>query len=237
MILTFQIFHLQDFRPKAFSGFSGLSGKKTTSSSDTLSGLSGKKTTSSINTFSGFKKLSGDSAPNTKPSIFAGSSSVNGNEDQKVKNPGERESSTYLSSLKSLNESVLAWVKQHVERNPYIILTPVFRDYEKHLESVQMEKFSSPTLSSVWEGGNNNNVCVDSAASMPSKLGEAVCVSASSSEVDDNPGKQPEAPKAKAFSFSKTLAAAAVTTTATAASASEGFSFISSSAGSNTGKR
>lgn len=43
----------------------------------------------------------------------------------------------YCQALKSLNESVLDWIKQHVERNPYIILLPVFKDYEKHLEDIE----------------------------------------------------------------------------------------------------
>jgi hypothetical protein len=31
----------------------------------------------------------------------------------------------------------LEWVKTHVGRNPHIYLSPVFRDYEKHLADLK----------------------------------------------------------------------------------------------------
>jgi nuclear pore complex protein Nup50 len=45
--------------------------------------------------------------------------------------------SKYFSQLKALNENVAAWIKKHVDSNPYCILTPIFNDYEKHLAGIE----------------------------------------------------------------------------------------------------
>ena len=49
----------------------------------------------------------------------------------------------YLSNLKALNNSVLEWITQHVRKNPYCILTPIFKDYEKHLGELEKGKEAS----------------------------------------------------------------------------------------------
>ncbi|PVD33668.1 hypothetical protein C0Q70_04926 [Pomacea canaliculata] len=46
----------------------------------------------------------------------------------------------YLRQLKTLNENILTWIQKHVNENPYCILTPSFKDYEKHLLSME-EKY------------------------------------------------------------------------------------------------
>jgi len=55
-------------------------------------------------------------------------------------------STEYLSHLKALNLQVLAWLKQHVDSNPLVILSPVFKDYDKHLEEItqQFQKEATP---------------------------------------------------------------------------------------------
>ena len=50
----------------------------------------------------------------------------------------------YLSNLKSLNTSFLAWVEKHVRENPYVDLTPVFKDYEKHIGELDKHNGSTP---------------------------------------------------------------------------------------------
>ena len=52
--------------------------------------------------------------------------------------------SLYLSNLKSLNTSFLAWVEKHVRENPYVGLTPVFKDYEKHISELEWYSGSAP---------------------------------------------------------------------------------------------
>jgi len=46
-------------------------------------------------------------------------------------------SQEYLSNLKALNVQVCQWIKTHIEKNPYVFLTPVFKDYEKHLKELE----------------------------------------------------------------------------------------------------
>ena len=42
----------------------------------------------------------------------------------------------YLAHLKALNLQVAGWINQHLEQNPLVLLTPVFKDYEKHLAEI-----------------------------------------------------------------------------------------------------
>jgi len=49
--------------------------------------------------------------------------------------------SEYLADLKALNIQVTNWIKSHVDGNPLVDLTPVFKDYEKHLDEMR-KKFN-----------------------------------------------------------------------------------------------
>lgn len=46
-------------------------------------------------------------------------------------------SKLFLANLKALNEGVLQWVKQHLDKNPHVNLAPVFDDYKKHFEELK----------------------------------------------------------------------------------------------------
>lgn len=50
-----------------------------------------------------------------------------------------KQSSEYYAKLKGLNESVASWIKKHVDENPFCILTPIFQDYEKHLNVIEAQ--------------------------------------------------------------------------------------------------
>ncbi|KAL8618984.1 hypothetical protein ACOMHN_018367 [Nucella lapillus] len=56
----------------------------------------------------------------------------------------------YLRQLKLLNENILSWIQKHVESNPYCILTPSFKDYEKHLGDLE-KKYSVGNVKSAQE--------------------------------------------------------------------------------------
>lgn len=60
------------------------------------------------------------------------SSETTKKENEKTK----RYSSDYYAKLKGLNESVATWIKTHVDANPFCILTPIFKDYEKYLKEI-----------------------------------------------------------------------------------------------------
>ncbi|KAG0712229.1 Nuclear pore complex protein Nup50 [Chionoecetes opilio] len=49
---------------------------------------------------------------------------------------GKKGNKLFLSHLKSLNEGVVKWVKQHLDTNPHVNLSPVFDDYKKHFDEL-----------------------------------------------------------------------------------------------------
>ncbi|XP_018331221.1 nuclear pore complex protein Nup50 [Agrilus planipennis] len=53
------------------------------------------------------------------------------------------DSNEYYAKLKGLNESVTKWIKEHVDANPFLNLTPIFKDYEQYLENIEKLKPSS----------------------------------------------------------------------------------------------
>lgn len=126
---------------------------------------------------------------------------MNGSEDQKSKASGDsREPSLYLSSLKSLNETVLAWIKQHVEANPFIILTPVFKDYEKYLQLIQAEK-SPASNTSLAKGDGEDSQTTSPPASVSIKV-TSVTSSTVALKSDDDKEKPAEASAGnKIFTF------------------------------------
>lgn len=61
----------------------------------------------------------------------------------------------YYSKLKGLNESVASFIKNHVEKNPFINLQPVFKDYEKYIGD--LEKLRDSLLAKSKETEPNVN--------------------------------------------------------------------------------
>jgi len=65
---------------------------------------------------------------------------------------------SYIQKLKSLNDSFLRWIDQHVRSNPCCILSPVFRDYDRHVDDlnktygVAPERFSVTPQAAVASG-------------------------------------------------------------------------------------
>ena len=48
----------------------------------------------------------------------------------------------FLYIFQALNVQVSAWINTHIEKNPYVFLSPVFKDYEKHIKGIE-EKFKN----------------------------------------------------------------------------------------------
>jgi len=55
----------------------------------------------------------------------------------------------YLSNLKALNTQVTNWIKSHVDENPLVDLTPVFKDYEKHINELRQKFNIQASLKSI----------------------------------------------------------------------------------------
>ncbi|KAK3103702.1 hypothetical protein FSP39_021135 [Pinctada imbricata] len=132
----------------SFSGFSGFKGfqpaqTSTPFSFGTRSLTNGKAETQKSET-SNIPKL--DQSPKLVQSPKTNGKDT-GTADKKESNTGvgkedsvkKEKQAQYVQNLKNLNESVLSWIKQHVEKNPYCILTPIFSDYDKHLKEIEKE--------------------------------------------------------------------------------------------------
>ncbi|KAJ4450056.1 nuclear pore complex protein Nup50 [Periplaneta americana] len=91
--------------------------------------------------FGGFKATSSNSTPTTSTFGFLAnpkkSSETNGSSNKDSDNKDtDSKSPEYYSSLKGLNQCVSQWIKSHVDSNPFCILTPIFKDYERYLAEI-----------------------------------------------------------------------------------------------------
>ncbi|XP_070575048.1 nuclear pore complex protein Nup50-like [Ptychodera flava] len=134
---------------KPFTGFAGFTSSKTS----TLTSLSDFKalTTTSNGTASNTKPLVAvqstiSTAPtNFKPLVTQSTSEtkvtpfkVDDSKTPKISSAGKLSyTSEYWKQLKNLNQSVSEWIQKHVKETPLCDLTPVFRDYEKHLKVLE----------------------------------------------------------------------------------------------------
>ncbi|XP_075066345.1 nuclear pore complex protein Nup50 isoform X2 [Mixophyes fleayi] len=141
----------------AFKGFKGLFGV----ASGGLAGFgneSGVKPVHGLTNGNGSTSLFSGSKPavDSKPSFGSlftnGPALVTDGTSNTANTNGERPSSTssfgpnsdYNKQLTSLNCSVRDWIVKHVNTNPLCDLTPIFKDYEKHLLSIE-QKYGAST--------------------------------------------------------------------------------------------
>ncbi|KAI4462531.1 ran binding protein [Holotrichia oblita] len=113
----------------AFGSFTGFNKPASTSFAFLNNIATTKEATSSMNGIS-------------NPSIFTQPSNV-GNTIFKTsehKTSNNAKDDEYYAKLKGLNESVSNWIKKHVDTNPFINLRPVFKDYEKYFDELELLK-------------------------------------------------------------------------------------------------
>ena len=115
----------------------------------------------------------------------------------------------FLKKLKKLNQSVLKFAKEHVDKNPFVILTTVFSDYEKHLKKIQSEQTvqeSSPEFNlSSSAPKEESPTKVDSSSSDEVKEVEPVSETVEPVEPVSET-VEPVKPASKPFSFSTSTA-------------------------------
>jgi len=58
--------------------------------------------------------------------------------DEEVKRVASN-SKEFLSHLSALNKQFFEWIDKHLKKNPYILISPCIRDYEKHLAQLTKE--------------------------------------------------------------------------------------------------
>nr|XP_055046920.1 nuclear pore complex protein Nup50-like isoform X4 [Misgurnus anguillicaudatus]XP_055046921.1 nuclear pore complex protein Nup50-like isoform X4 [Misgurnus anguillicaudatus]XP_055046922.1 nuclear pore complex protein Nup50-like isoform X4 [Misgurnus anguillicaudatus]XP_055046923.1 nuclear pore complex protein Nup50-like isoform X4 [Misgurnus anguillicaudatus] len=141
---------------KAFKGFSLTPGGGTPSFSGfgngagfkPLSGLTNGSVASVAPSFAGFNS-STPAKTNSGLSTFISSKPTDGD----VTSNGSASSSgskEYNRQLTALNCSVRDWITKHVNDNPLCDLNPIFRDYERHLASID-KKYGSGTSDGAGE--------------------------------------------------------------------------------------
>uniref|UniRef100_A0A2C9JRM7 RanBD1 domain-containing protein n=1 Tax=Biomphalaria glabrata TaxID=6526 RepID=A0A2C9JRM7_BIOGL len=193
-------------KPAAFGGFSGFGLKPAQSKA--------------ADSFFGFKPKDSDEQ---RPQSTGGAASVNGSEEKSYASQRDSKDS-YLNFLKSLNESVLSWIKQHVEDNPYIILTPIFKDYETYLKNAQSEGCTNVTGARDIKSNDNGSITSKtSTASQEKGLTFPLPVTATDSSTT-------KAPSIPSFSSNITSSFKFGQKTETSTSATPTFSFGSTSA-------
>lgn len=148
-----------------FSGFKGFSAVTSTPAASTAA-----KSSAGASPFSFLSNISkppnGTTAPTTGGSIASATTSALGASIFAATDPKKKpfsgfgsppktatvvESSTekkendkgnddYVESIKALNQSVACWISDKVKENPLCKLTPIFKDYEKHLSEIEAKK-------------------------------------------------------------------------------------------------
>jgi len=97
-------------------------------------------------------------------------------------------SKEYLAHLKALNMQVASWINKHLEQNPLVLLTPVFKDYDKHLLEIT-EKYKGE------EAAPNKEVNASFPPISASSAGPAITSSTTSAPAFSLPAKSSEVSK------------------------------------------
>uniref|UniRef100_A0A8C2HF22 Nuclear pore complex protein Nup50 n=2 Tax=Cyprinus carpio TaxID=7962 RepID=A0A8C2HF22_CYPCA len=134
---------------KAFKGFSLTSATGTTSFSGfgngagfkPLSSLTNGSVASVAPSFAGFN-VPTSAKTNSGPLTFNSSNPSKPTDGDVTSNGSAPSSKEYNRQLTALNCSVRDWITKHVNDNPLCDLNPIFRDYERHLASIE-KKYGS----------------------------------------------------------------------------------------------
>lgn len=120
---------LDEEKKSTFANFSGFSKPNTTSTTQAFSFLSGVQ--NKLEELPKSNGLDGTRASSKSIEKNMVTPMVN-NESENLGKPKE-----YYAKIKGLNQSVSKWIQKHVDQNPFLNLTPIFRDYEKYFEDIE----------------------------------------------------------------------------------------------------
>ncbi|CAN2391789.1 Ran GTPase binding [Pristimantis euphronides] len=140
-------------------------------------------------------------------------------------------SSEYNKLLTSLNCSVRDWIVKHVNINPLCDLTPIFKDYEKHLATIE-QKYGSSTDSGSESDGSKGAPTIPSFVASKAETKPSFTFTCKENKFEPpaqfSPGK-PDPPPTPLISFGqKTETSSFGLSTSGVAT---GFSFTESAAG------
>jgi nuclear pore complex protein Nup50 len=146
-------------------------------------GAKPEATTTPASTFSFGAKSEGASTASSSPAVgfsfgVAKSSTPQQTSSPSLEKPAEAKSTSgkdsastvskgnsteFCRRLKALNQQVSEWIKLHVDKDPLVILSPIFKDYEKHLHELESkyggsaESASGSGIDRVAEIGKSDN--------------------------------------------------------------------------------
>lgn len=169
---------------------------------------------------------SGDVMANGSSSILPASSGSHGSSNSRSKE--------YSSQLTALNRSVRDWISKHVNDNPLCDLNPIFRDYERHLATIESKYgsvgASEDSLQQVKQEGTTSSSSSSSSSfsSSTATLTDKAPALFSFSKNKDKDSTTPEkssAPASVTFNFGKKVESNVLSSLGV----SSGFSFSSSS--------
>lgn len=144
----------EDGTRSAFGTFTGFKTSPNTSNTSLFTFLANSSTNANANDTSLKTQTSVSKAPTNSEAPKSNENGTNKKESSEMQTPlststnkkstldqedqnKTKKSSDYFAKLKGLNESVAQWIKTHVDANPFCILTPIFKDYERYLKDIE----------------------------------------------------------------------------------------------------
>ena len=149
-------------------------------------------------------------------------------------------SKEFLSHLSALNKQFFEWIDQHIKKNPYILISPCIRDYEKHLAELAKEYANKEDESTdVNKSSPKNDVKQDTALTSSDKpppakgllsgiFGNPTSTAATTTTANFSFGSS------QPFTFGQEKKADTTGTKESTTVATSGFSFGSSTTGAST---
>lgn len=91
-------------------------------------------------------------------SIFTQPSTVNSPISKSTENKSsDNDKDEYYAKLKGLNESVSNWIKKHVDKNPFINLRPIFKDYDRYFDELDLLKSAKPAADTCVKSNDDSS--------------------------------------------------------------------------------
>ncbi|KAI4545793.1 hypothetical protein MG293_002348 [Ovis ammon polii] len=152
-----------------FSGFGNGAGGKPLEGLSNGNSINSAPPFSSMRTATETKATFGSTAINGPTSLVdkkISTPKTNGDSQQPSSSGAARHGNAYHKQLAALNCSVRDWIVKHVNTNPLCDLTPIFKDYEKYLASIEQQHGNGGSSSSESEA---NKISVE--AQPPSLFG------------------------------------------------------------------
>ncbi|KAG5830710.1 hypothetical protein ANANG_G00313510 [Anguilla anguilla] len=139
--------------------------------------------------------LAQSSAPGPAQSWSSSSSSSSGS------GSSSSRSREYSRQLTALNCSVRDWIDKHVNDNPLCDLNPIFRDYERHLASIEQKYGTGAGPESQEKGGNTEGSQPAAAGSSSSSASQAPSSGATAPALFPLSGEKESGPPPAGVSF------------------------------------